>query len=60
MEELKVVLKHSKSTKGTERYDIQNDPFASEPITTLYIRKSAFKNGGNVPDRIELTVKEVK
>jgi hypothetical protein len=49
-----VTLDKGKETKGTYRFD-SADPNA--PITSIYVRKSAF-DGGVVPKRIVLTVHE--
>jgi hypothetical protein len=49
-----VTLEKSKETKGTYRFD---SPDSDAPITSVYVRKSAFA-GGSVPARIVLTVTE--
>jgi hypothetical protein len=49
-----VTLEKSKETKGTYRFD---SPNPDAPVTSIYVRKSAF-NGGAVPSRITLTVAE--
>jgi hypothetical protein len=51
---IKVTLDKSKETKGTYRFD---SPNPDAPVTSIYVRKSAF-NGGAVPNRILLTVAE--
>jgi hypothetical protein len=51
-----VTLEKSKETKGTYRFD-SSDPNA--PITSIYIRKTAF-DAGKVPPRITLTVAEAQ
>jgi len=51
---ISVTLEKSKETKGTYRFD-SSDPNA--PITSIYVRKSAFSDG-TVPKRIVLTVDE--
>ena len=54
MKTISVTLEKSRETKGTYRFD-SADPNA--PITSLYVRKSAFSDG-TVPKRIVLTVDE--
>jgi hypothetical protein len=46
-------MEKAKETKGTFRYENYDDTAFT---STLYVRKSAFKNG-NVPDSIEVTIK---
>lgn len=54
MKPITIVLEKSKETKGTYRFD---SPDPNAPITSVYVRKSAF-DGGAVPTRIALTVAE--
>ncbi len=54
MKPISVTLEKSKETKGTYRFD-SADPNA--PITSVYVRKSAFDSGA-VPKRIVLTVQQ--
>lgn len=54
MKPITVILEKGKETKGTYRFD-SSDPNA--PITSVYVRKSAF-DGGTVPKRIVLSVAE--
>jgi hypothetical protein len=49
-----VTLEKGKETKGTYRFD---SPDPNAPITSVYVRKSAFVDGA-VPARIVLTVTE--
>jgi hypothetical protein len=51
---ISVTLEKSKDTKRTYRFD---SPGPNAPITSLYVRKSAFDSGA-VPKRIVLTVQE--
>jgi hypothetical protein len=51
-----VTLEKSKETKGTYRFD---SPDPNAPITSIYVRKSAFESG-QVPARITLTVAEAQ
>ena len=54
MKPITVTLNKGKETKGTYRFD---SPDPNAPITSVYVRKSAFE-GGAVPQRIVLTVAE--
>jgi hypothetical protein len=49
-----VTLEKGKKTKGMYRFD---PPDPNAPITSLYVRKSAFADGA-VPARVVLTVAE--
>jgi hypothetical protein len=51
---ISVALEKGKETKGTYRFD---SPDPNAPITSVYVRKTAFE-GGAVPERIVLTVQE--
>jgi hypothetical protein len=51
-----VTLEKSKETKGTYRFD---SPDPNAPITSIYVKKSAFE-GAAVPKRIVLTVQEAE
>jgi hypothetical protein len=51
---ISVTLEKSKETKRTYRFD---SPGPNAPITSVYVRKSAFDSGA-VPKRIVLTVQE--
>ncbi|HLH76787.1 MAG TPA: hypothetical protein VKV28_08280 [Candidatus Binataceae bacterium] len=51
MKPITVVLDKGKETKGTYRFD---SPDPNAPITSVYVRKTAFE-GGAVPERIVLT-----
>ncbi|HEX5228767.1 MAG TPA: hypothetical protein VFW44_13705 [Bryobacteraceae bacterium] len=54
MKSITVTLDKGKETKGTYRFD---SPDPNTPITSIYVRKSAF-DGAAVPKRIVLTVQE--
>ncbi len=54
MKAITVTLEKGKETKGTYRFD---SPDPNAPITSIYVRKSAFE-GSAVPARIVLTVQE--
>lgn len=56
MKPLTVTLEKSKETKGTYRFD---SPDPNAPVTSIYVRKSAF-GGSAVPSRIVLTVQEAE
>ena len=56
MKPITVTLDKSKETKGTYRFDSAK---ADAPITSLYVKKSAFDSGA-VPKRIVLTVAEAE
>lgn len=49
-----MTLDKSKETKGNYSFD---SPHPNTPITSVYVKKSAFE-GGSVPERIMLTVQE--
>jgi hypothetical protein len=55
MEELNIVFKYERSTKGAHRY--QEEQEATEAIVgTLYVRKWAI--GENAPDTLTLKIEE--
>lgn len=54
MKPITVTLEKGKETKGTYRFD---SPDPNAPITSLYVRKSAFADSA-VPARVVLTVAE--
>ncbi len=54
MKPITVTLEKSKETKGTYRFD---SPDPNAPITSIYVRKTAF-DGGAVPKRVVLTLQE--
>ncbi len=56
MKPITVTFEQTKETKGTYRFD---SPNPDAPITSVYVRKSAF-GGGSVPKRIVLTVAEAE
>ncbi len=54
MKPITVTLEQSKETKGTYRFDA---PDPNAPVTSIYVRKSAFE-GGAIPKRIVLMLQE--
>lgn len=56
METIVVTLTKGKETSGTHRFEA--DKSADTPITTLYVRKTAFA-GGKVPDAVRVTVEPI-
>ena len=56
MNPITVTLEKSKETKGTYRFD---SPDPNAPITSIYVRKTAF-DAGKVPSQITLTVAEAQ
>lgn len=56
MKPITVTLEKGKETKGTYRFDSSN---RDAPITSIYVRKSAFE-GAAVPKRIVLAVNEAE
>ena len=53
MQPIVVELTKGKETRGTHRYESEDT--ADVPITTLYIKKTAFADG-QVPHSVRLTV----
>ena len=57
MSEVKVTLKHEKSTKNTEKYQEVVEYGETPIIGSQYLQKSAFKDDGKFPDEIQVIVK---
>lgn len=43
-------------TKNTVRFDVANDEFGDENITTIYINKRLFKEAGFFPENVSVEV----
>lgn len=55
---MKVTLKFTveKETKGAVRYQEDKEPLSEGVVGTLYMRKSAFKELGQIPPTLMVTV----
>lgn len=55
---MKVTLKFTieKETKGAVRYAEDKDALSEGVVGTLYVRKSAFKELGQIPQTLTLTI----
>jgi hypothetical protein len=54
-----VEMELDKETKGAVRYAEKGDP-AGQILRTVYIRKSAFKEGTAFPKEIQVTVESLQ
>jgi hypothetical protein len=56
MGQIDIVMKHEKSTKNTEKYTEVVVYGEQALIGSQYIQKSAFKDDGNHPNEINISV----